>query len=240
MKTFICFSVLLLIFICGCKKDDNSVTNPSSQQNTVTDIDGNIYHTVKIGTQTWTVENLKVTKYRNGEAIPNITDVDQWRSNRSGAYCSYDNSVGNSAAYGYLYNYYVVTNSKNIAPSGWHVPSDIEWMTLISTLGSESIVGGNLKEAGTSHWSSPNTGADNSSGFTALPGGYRRYNPNSSESVYFSGIGEDGYWWTTTNVYNIPDNFYMKIRNLSYTNRSIGTVTYLAMPSGCSIRLVKD
>ncbi|MCX6174724.1 MAG: fibrobacter succinogenes major paralogous domain-containing protein [Ignavibacteriales bacterium] len=130
MKTFIRFSVLLFIFISGCKKDDSNITNPPNQQGTVTDIDGNIYHTVTIGTQVWMVENLKVTKYRNGDTIPYLTDGHQWINIQSGAYCNYDNSAGNSATYGHLYNYSAVTDSRNIAPSGWHIPPKTEFLTL--------------------------------------------------------------------------------------------------------------
>ena len=149
---------------------------------TVTDIDGNTYQTVKIGDQWWMAENLKVTCYRNGDAIPNITDGTTWASLSTGAYCEYNNDINNVATYGRLYNWYAVTDSRNIAPAGWHVPSDAEWKQLEMYLGmsqSEADAtgwrgtdeGGKLKEVGTMHWNSPNTGATNESGFTALPGG---------------------------------------------------------------------
>lgn len=139
---------------------------------TVTDIDGNVYQTVKIGDQCWMKENLKVTHYRNGDAIPNVTG-DDWSGLFTGAYCDYDNNEGNVAVYGRLYNWYAVDDSRGLAPEGWHVPSENEWQTLADYLGGEAVAGGKMKEVGIVHWLSPNTGATNESGFTALPGGYR-------------------------------------------------------------------
>ena len=139
---------------------------------TVVDIDGNVYNTVTIGTQVWMVENLKTTKYRNGDAIPNVTGNASWVALSTGAYCWYNNDAATyKATYGALYNWYAVGDSRNIAPSGWHVATDSEWTTLSTFLGGESIAGDKLKEIGTSHWLSPNTGATNSNGFTAFPGG---------------------------------------------------------------------
>jgi uncharacterized protein (TIGR02145 family) len=133
---------------------------------TVTDIDGNVYQTVTIGTQVWMKENLKVTHYRNGEAIPNVTDGNVWGALTTGAYCEYNNDVNNVATYGRLYISYAVADNRNIAPTGWHVPSDAEWKQLEMTLGmsqaqADSVgwhgapVGGKLKEAGTTHWLAP-------------------------------------------------------------------------------------
>jgi uncharacterized protein (TIGR02145 family) len=161
---------------------------------TVSDIDGNVYNTVTIGTQTWFKENLKVTKYTDGTAIPNITDNTAWSSASSGAYCDYSNTPSTSAIYGRLYNWYVVTttNSKKVCPSGWHAPSDAEWTTLVTYLGGELVAGGKMKETGTSHWLTPNASATNSSGFTGLPAGYR------SETGTFGLSGNSGYWWSST------------------------------------------
>jgi uncharacterized protein (TIGR02145 family) len=146
-------------------------TTTDVETNTVTDIDGNIYHTVTIGTQVWMVENLKTTKYRNGDPIPNVTG-NAWAALTTGAYCWYNNDAATyKATYGALYNWYAVADSRNIAPTGWHVPTDAEWTTLTTFLGGESVAGGKLKETGTNHWTSPNTGATNETGFTALPGG---------------------------------------------------------------------
>jgi uncharacterized protein (TIGR02145 family) len=143
---------------------------------TVSDIDGNIYNTVTIGTQVWMVENLKTTKYRNGDPIPNVTDDIQWSNLTTDAYCNYDNDISNVTTYGRLYNWYAVNDSRNIAPTGWHVATDVEWTTLTDYLGGASVAGSKLKEFGTTHWESPNADATNESGFTALPGGDRSFN----------------------------------------------------------------
>jgi len=159
----------------------------------VTDYDGNTYETVQIGTQTWMKQNLKVTHYRNGDAIPNVTDNTAWTALTTGAYCNYSNDVATADIYGKLYNYYTVVDNRNLCPAGWHVPSDAEWTTLETYLGGSNVAGGKLKEIGTTHWVSPNTGADNTSGFTALPGGIR----NHDDGTYHANGGL-GFWWSTT------------------------------------------
>ncbi len=161
---------------------------------TVTDIDGNVYNTVTIGTQVWLKENLKVTKYRNGDVIGTTTPA---ASNISGKTASkyqwaYGGNENNVAVYGRLYTWYAATDSRGICPTGWHLPTDAEWTTLTDYLGGSTVAGGKMKEAGFAHWSSPNTGANNSSGFTALPGVYRKF------SGAFSSIGYNGYWWSAT------------------------------------------
>jgi uncharacterized protein (TIGR02145 family) len=169
----------------------NDVTFTTSVQ--VTDADGNTYNTVKIGTQLWMIENLKTTKYRDGTNIPKITDQTTWANLLTGAYSEYSNDNGNVAVYGRLYNYYATINNLNLCPTGWHVPTDDEWTVLTNFLGGESVnAGGKLKESGTTHWTTPNFGATNESGFTALPGGARL------EDGTFSSNGLYGYWWSTT------------------------------------------
>ncbi|MFA4907305.1 MAG: FISUMP domain-containing protein [archaeon] len=160
----------------------------------VIDIDGNVYRTVKIGNQMWMAENLRVSHYRNGDVIPNITDNMAWNNLSTGALCDYNNDVNNVVTYGRLYNWYAVNDSRNIAPTGWHVPTDAEWQTLVNYLGGESVAvaGGKMKEVGTTHWQTPNTGATNESGFSALPGGHR------DGSGAYLGIGYGGYWWSAT------------------------------------------
>jgi len=120
----------------------------------VTDIDGNVYTTIKISSQWWMAENLKVTHYRNGDSIPNVIDSSAWMGLNTGAYCNYDNDTSHVAVYGRLYNWYTVNNNRNIAPTGWHLPTDAEWQTLIDYLGGELFAGGKMKEAGTAHWDS--------------------------------------------------------------------------------------
>jgi uncharacterized protein (TIGR02145 family) len=165
--------------------------NPNLTYGTMSDNDGNVYKTITIGTKVWMAENLKTTKYRNGEAIPNVTVNASWDELITGAYCWYNNDVANKATYGGLYNWYAVADIRNIAPAGWHVPTDAELTTLTTYLGGESVVPDKLKEVGTSHWYS--SGATNSSGFTALPGGYRRKLDGS-----FNGVEVNGIWWSGT------------------------------------------
>lgn len=183
-----CLAILgvLMILSSSCKKKDNN--NPT----TVTDQDGNVYNTITIGMQVWMAENLKVTKYRNGDPIPNVKDTLQWMNLVTGAFCNNNTSGHAAGAYGLLYNWYAAIDSRNIAPAGWHVPSQAEWATFISTLGGENVAGGKVRESGTTHWKSPNTGATNESGFTALPGGER------NEFGTFNAIGTEAVWWSTS------------------------------------------
>lgn len=160
----------------------------------VTDIDGNNYTSVKIGTQVWMVENLKTSKYRNGDligtTIPATLDL---RSENTPKYqWAYDGNENNVSTYGRLYTWYAVNDSRNLAPIGWHVASKEDWAILVDYLGGEFIPGGKLKEIGTTHWIDPNTSATNESGFSALPSGIR------IESGPFSSIGFVTYWWTST------------------------------------------
>jgi len=147
--------------------------------------------TITINTQTWMLYNLDVATYRNGDIIPEVTDQTQWSNLTTGAWCYYNNDSANGAIYGRLYNWYAVNDLRGLAPVGYHIPSSNEWLTLRNYLGGINTAGGPLKETGTTHWIS-NTGATNSSGFTALPGGIRVY-PGT-----FSSLNYYGYWWTTT------------------------------------------
>jgi len=137
------------------------------------DIDGNVYNTITIGTQIWMKENLKTTKYNDGSSIPLVTDNTAWINLSTPGYCWYNNDAATyKSAYGAMYNWYTVNTGK-ICPPNWHVPTDTQWETLITYLGGKIIAGGKMKETGTAHWTSPNIGATNETGFTALPGGYR-------------------------------------------------------------------
>jgi uncharacterized protein (TIGR02145 family) len=162
-------------------------------QETVTDIDGNVYHTVTIGTQVWMKENLKTTRYNDGATIPEVKDSVAWVAiTTTPAYCWYNNdSAAYKATYGALYNWYTV-NTNKLCPVGWHVPTDTEWITLTTYLGGDSIAGGKLKETGLTHWSTPNLGADNTTGFTALPGGWL------FSFGIFKCIGINGLWWSSS------------------------------------------
>lgn len=200
---------------------------------TVTDIDGNIYHYITIGTQQWMVENLKTTRYRNGDAISYITSADTWSrclDTSSPAYCNLGNDPNNANPYGRLYNWYAVNDSRYIAPSGWHVPTEAEWTILANYLGGESVAAGKLKEAGLTHWRSPNTDATNSSGFTALPAGTRDY------AGSFDLFGTRGVYWSS----NQYDNANAYLRNFYYDNSDVfkGGIYYFKN-LGNSVRCIK-
>lgn len=184
----IIISVLFILLSYSCKKDDED-TN-------VTDIDGNVYNTVTIGSQVWLKENLKTTKNNDGTAIPNVIDNTAWTNSTTSAYCWYGNDLDNKELYGALYNWYTVNTGK-LCPKGWHAPTDAELITLSDYLGGDDIAGGKLKEMGTSHWASPNEDATNDSGFTALPGGYRSWNGS------FNLAGSYACIWSSTELNDI-------------------------------------
>jgi uncharacterized protein (TIGR02145 family) len=202
---FILIIVLSYLFCTSCKKDQSNPTNPYNGKTTavfnpsvtygsMTDQDGNTYKTVVIGTQTWMAENLRTTKYQNGDQIPQFTDSLSWSKLSSGAYCDFNN-IKNAdfiATYGRLYNWLAATDSRKIAPTGWHLPTDAEWNLLITFLGGDTLAGDKLKEAGSTHWSNPNIGANNETGFTALPSGWR-FNDGG-----FAILGVFGDWWSST------------------------------------------
>ena len=167
---------------------------------TVTDIDGNIYNTITIGTQVWMKENLKVTHYMNGKEIPQVTDATAWSKLTTGAYCNFNNDDSKVTTYGRLYNFYAVLDSNNLCPADWRVPTNNEWLTLTDFLGGTSVAGGKMKETGTEHWLSPNTGASNSSGFTSVSAGSR----NSNGGFEYFGIYAD--WWAS--MESDPSNGY--------------------------------
>ena len=204
-------------------------TMPAESTGTVADIDGNVYQTIKIGGQWWMAENLKATHYRNGDPIPNVTDNNDWWALSTGAYCEYSNSSANAAVYGRLYNWYAVSDSRNIAPAGWHVPSDAEWQTLADFLGGDDVAGGKMKEAGPAHWNAPNTGADNSSHFTALPGGNRSFDGT------FYNIGIRANFWSSTEYLGT----YAWSRTLTWDASDLFRYEFYKL-AGYSIRCVKD
>ena len=150
------------------------------------------YPSVLIGAQYWMEKNLEVTTYRNGDPIPYVTDATAWAALTTGAWCYYNNDPANGSLYGKLYNWYAVNDPRGLAPTGWHVPTDDEWTTLSNTLGGDAVAGGKMKVAGTTRWTTPNTGATNESGFAGLPGG------NRASLGSFNNVGFYGYWWSST------------------------------------------
>lgn len=233
-------------------KDSDEQTDTTSLQiivdsvdpGTVTDYDGNVYTTVKIGNQWWLVENLRVTHYRDGFAIPLVFSGSSWYSDRNGAYCYYDNNAANVADYGLLYNFHAVDHSRGLAPEGWHIASDEEWKELEMFLGmSQELAdltlwrgtdeGGKLKETGITHWSSSNASVTNETEFTALPAGWRSVNDAS-----FGGIGIFTSFWTSTGTTS-SNSTYALIRSLRDTELRISRTGSLRI-AGLSVRCVKD
>jgi hypothetical protein len=156
------------------------LTSCTTHDNTVKDIDGHVYQTFIIGKQVWMAENLQVTRYRNGEAIPNITDTAAWTASTSGAYCNYNNDTGNVAGYGRLYNRHAINDKRKLAPEGWHIPTEEEIATLVALLEKNPPTADTLK-------------------VQALAG-YRHCNGGTYHT-----LGFNGYWWSATRSFEIYD-----------------------------------
>jgi uncharacterized protein (TIGR02145 family) len=197
---------------------------------TESDIDGNVYNTVRIGNQIWMAQNLKVKRFRNGETIQNAKGNDQWVNANNAAYCNFNNDESFGDIFGRLYNSYAIVDSRNISPQGWHIPTENEWLTLFSYLGGDTIAGGKMKERGSQYWSEPNTGATNESNFTALPGGYRSCFDGS-----FYRSGSVGFWWSTTKWLNTE---YL-VFSLESNSKRIYKLAW-EVNDGLSIRCIKD
>jgi uncharacterized protein (TIGR02145 family) len=213
------------------------VFNPDLTYGSLSDIDGNNYKTIQIGTQTWMAENLKTTKYNDGTPIPIVTGQDEWSSLSTGAYCWYINQpAAYKNIYGAVYNWYTVKTGK-LCPNGWHVPSDTEWTTLTDYVGDS---GYKLKETGYAHWIAPPSyvamfAATNESGFTALPGGYRGAVRTFPLTV---NLGYEGLWWSSTDSDWEVDNII--IRTMDYTFDGVGRQLQGLKKAGLSCRCVKD
>jgi uncharacterized protein (TIGR02145 family) len=201
-------------------------------RNTLIDIDGNVYKTVIIGTQIWMAENLKVTKYSNGDTIgTTYPDTLNYMQVSNPKYqWIYENKDSNLYSYGRLYTWFVVNDNRNVCPTGWHVPTQVDWATLIQFLGGDSLAHGKLKEVGTKHWDKPNIGATNKSGFTGIPGG--NHHPKGT----FLFMGECGHWWSST---EFDKNFAWRLR-LRYNNDIENFLDYAPKLMGWSIRCIKD
>lgn len=214
---FIGMSLLFTSIFYECEKRSNLPVDGA----------GNVYDTVEIGTQVWLTENLKTTKYNNGVSIPLITDNDQWASMSSAAFCWYGNNSIVKEDYGALYNWWAV-NVSFLCPVGYHVPTKVEWQTLIEYLGGEEIAGDKLKATGTQFWQTGNY-ATNESSFTALPGGIR----NPKDGTYYS-MRDYGYWWSST-----QDGEYASRLTMHYS-LSNAILTNWFKESGFSVRCIKD
>ena len=193
--------------------------------------DGKTYKIDKIGQRWWMTENLNVAHFRNGDPIPHIKTDEEWiLAGKQGqaAWCYYDNDPANGEIYGKLYNWYAVNDSRGLAPVGYHIPSDAEWLELIDNLGINA--GGKLKEIGTKHWNSPNTGATNETGFLAFPGGYR------GSDGYFYYIGSNGYWWSSTG-FSSENAWYWDV---GFDHEDVYYSNYGLKTDGNSVRCFRD
>jgi uncharacterized protein (TIGR02145 family) len=225
---------ICLLSLWGCNKSPTAPQVSGIVTGTITDIDGNVYHVVTIGTQVWMAENLKTTRYNDGTGIPLVADSTAWSNLTTSGYCWYDDdssTYGN--IYGALYNGYAVSTG-NLAPAGWHVPTDSEWTVLTTYLGGLSVAAAQMKETGTSHWISPNVGASNLSNFSALPGGAR------SDDGSFGHIGSVGSWWSSTVVdttfFGSTDSW---LRDIDNYLPSVGRAPFNS-GYGLSVRCIKD
>ena len=228
--------IFLLITLISCNKNPESSANGTGDQ--MADIDGNVYQTVKIGNQMWMKENLRVTHYRNGDDIPNVQDDSSWIDLTTGAYCAYENDEGNISKYGILYNWHAVGDTRNIAPEGWHVPTDQEWKDL------EMYLGLSRNEADDKSWQGTDQGSQlkatcgwandgngtNTSSFSALPGGYR-YGYTGA----FGSIDSSASYWSSSQ----SGALYAWFRNLSYSTSKVRRSSSNRQ-SGYSVRCVRD
>jgi len=235
---------IFLMFASSCTEKEPSNTDTDINSNTVTDIDGNVYNTVKIGNQTWMVENLKTTKYNDGTSIPLVSDSKVWKALSIPGFCFYNNDVANKSTYGALYNWYTVNTGK-LAPTGWHVSTDSEWTTLENYLIANgynydgTTTGNKIAKsmAATTGWETYSgigtIGNDltknNSSGFASLPGGIR------DGSGTFWSIGSYGYWWSSTG----SNSYYAWYRFLYYGYSEV-VRNDAGGRCGFSVRCVRD
>jgi uncharacterized protein (TIGR02145 family) len=220
--------ILLFSLTLSCKRDKTPAPVPLSTPSTpVSDFEGNVYQTVKIGNQIWTTGNLRSTKFNDGSSIPYVNVQANFISLNTPAFAYYGFNFVNKPDYGALYNYYAASNPK-IAPAGWHVPTEAEWQTLIQTLGANP--GDKLKEMGTTHWAAPNTNATNESGLTALPGGLIDGGTGDFIQLFYTAA-----FWTSTET-NATNATVFQLVN---TNSTVSSASFYKS-NGYSLRLVKD
>ena len=206
--------------------------------NELKDLDGNSYTTVTNGDLQWTIENYRCTKYSDGTRILNLANSADWAADTEGSFCLYDNDNDNFDDYGFMYNGYAILNTKGLPylrrngvyESGWRVPTETDLTTLIDSLGGLTVAGGKLKEEGTTHWTTPNTGATDEIGFKALPGGRR------SDIGGFSLQGTYTFIMTTT-AYETGYYYY---RTLRAVNAYAVSAALYTRNGGASVRLVRD
>jgi uncharacterized protein (TIGR02145 family) len=201
---------------------------------TVSDADGNTYHVIEIAGKSWMQENLRTTRYRNGDEIAKVIPDNSWKILTTGAYCIFEDYAPNILLYGNLYNWHALSDSRGICPDGWHVPDVSEWSALGNSLGGNAVAGGKLKSTGTIEgstglWYAPNTDATNSSGFSGVPGGYR-----INYGTYYS-LGNVGYFWSSSDTASVNAWNYILDANNGELKRNFNLKT-----NGFSVRCCKD
>jgi uncharacterized protein (TIGR02145 family) len=205
------------------------VHNPNLNYGSMIDQEGNVYKTIVIGNQEWMAENLNTSIYRNGETIAHVTDEFAWENLLTGAWCYYGNYEEYECPYGKLYNWFTVDDPRNLCPTGWHVPTNAEWMVLTNYLDDADLSAwGKMKS--TTGWLPPNTGATNESGFSGLPGGIRIVYGNSIDAGYY------GSWWSSSEF----DTNLSWYRYLGYLYGNANRYYDLGKRSGFSVRCLRD
>jgi uncharacterized protein (TIGR02145 family) len=244
------FYIFLSLVLISCAAEEELVpSTPATPTSNglVTDCDGNEYETVLIGNQEWMAENLRTACYQNGDPIPNEQGSVQWDGEdgvSTGAWCHYNNDSQYEIPYGKIYNWYAVDDPRNLCPLGWHVPTDAEWSVMIGFLDPQhdpnvideqsTIAGGKMKSVGTVHWESPNAGATNESGFSALPGGAR--GADLTNDQFNNTLGFLGGWWASDTAWWSHQPF---LRLIEYDDGDIERA-YGLKRSGLSVRCIKD
>jgi uncharacterized protein (TIGR02145 family) len=224
-RTILLIGVLMAFVFEGCEKDKGS------SEITVTDVDGNVYHGITIGTQVWLKENLAVKHFRNGDLIPTTSpaNLDITSQNSPVYQLAVGGSEANAVTYGRLYTWHAATDARGICPEGWHIPSLEEWNTLLLYLGDDA--GAKMKETGTMHWYSTSEEVTNSSGFTALPGDYRK-----QDGTYPGTPGFTAAFWSSTTTSSAGSAWYIDI-DYSFTSVQVPGAY---KNHGLSVRCIKD
>lgn len=224
--------VVSLIFMSRCSKDvTDPLPEPPDTQGlnfgnatfgSVNDIDGNTYRTITVGGATWMAQNLRTSKFKNGDVITKVAG-DKWALTTNPEYYAYADNASLIALYGHLYNGYVIEDTRGACPTGWHLPTSVEWEALGAALGGVSVAGNKMKEQGTAHWVATNA-SNNESGFTGTPGG-------SMYQARLTDLGTDGYYWSAT----VGDFYYLTNTDAHLRHKSTAVLS-----EGLAIRCVKD
>ena len=225
-------------FFTTLNKGQNGINfNTELNYGTLSDIDGNIYKTIQVGSQIWMAENLKTIRFNDASSITNVTSAYNWTRMTTPAYCWYSNdSASYKPSNGALYNWYAV-NTNKLCPNGWHIPTKEEWTALFDNLGGKDLAAGKIQEKGTNHWQSQGSDVSNSSGFTALPCGYR--NDGLTDGV-FGELGRGASWYSSTFDTSFSKSFAVSLFISVYSGPRLGIDYVNYSTQGKSIRCIKD